>query len=139
MRKLMLAAALAVLGTALLATSASAIEHHFVVKMKYTSSHTIGHRAFVRKDRLVNFYHRQIRVGRDRWKCHTVKGHTGHLRCKGLIHLNREKGGPGYIRVRGDIEHKDDRLEVRGGSRQFDGAAGKVSWKGVRLYFDLVR
>lgn len=139
MRKLTLATVLAVLGAALLATSASAIEHHFVVKMHYTSSHSTGHGGFVRKDRLVNFYHHQIRVGRDRWKCHAVKGQPGHLECKGLIHLNGVKGGKGYIRVRGDIHHDDSRLEVLGGTRQFDGVAGKVTWKGVRLYFDLVR
>jgi hypothetical protein len=106
--------------------------------MKYTSGHQVGPNAFVRKDRLVDFYHRQIRVGRDRWRCR-AEYHPYNLKCKGLIHLNGEKGGKGYIRVRGDIHHKDDRLEVRGGSRQFDGVAGKVSWRGVRLYFDLVR
>ena len=139
MRKFILSAVLAALGAALLASSASAFEHHFVVKMHYTSSHSTGHGGFVRKDRLVNFYHHQIRVGRDRWKCHAVKGQPGHLECKGLIHLNGVKGGKGYIRVRGDIHHDDSRLEVLGGTRQFDGVAGKVTWKGVRLYFDLVR
>ena len=139
MRKLILAALLAALGAALLATSASAFEHHFVVKMHYLSSQATGHGGFVRKDKLVNFYHHQIRVGRDRWKCQVVKGHTGHLGCKGLIHRNAEKGGPGSIRVRGDIHHNDSRLDVLGGTRQFDGVAGKVTWKGVRLYFDLVR
>jgi len=139
MRRFILAAILAALGVALLATSASAIEHHFVVKMHYISSHQAGQNAFVRKDRLVNFYHHQNQVGRDRWKCGAVKGHPGRLKCKGLIHLNGEKCGKGYIRVRGDIHRNDSRLDVRGGSRQFDGVAGKVSWKGVRLYFDLVR
>jgi hypothetical protein len=139
MRKLVLAATLAALGAALLATSASAIDHHFVVRMKYVSSHTIGHRAFVRKDKLVDFHNRQDRVGRDRWRCRVVKGHTGHLKCKAFIHLNGKIGGRGAIRVRGDIQHKDDHLVVTGGSRQFDGVAGKVTWKGVRLYFDLVR
>jgi hypothetical protein len=47
MRKLMLAATLAVLSAALLATSASAFDHHFYVHQKYRSGHTIGQNVFV--------------------------------------------------------------------------------------------
>ena len=42
MRKLMFAAMLAVLSAAVLATSASAFDHHFYVHQKYRSGHTIG-------------------------------------------------------------------------------------------------
>ena len=52
MRKLMLAATLAVLSAALLATSASAFDHHFYVHQNYRSGHTIGQNVFVSQHKL---------------------------------------------------------------------------------------
>ena len=137
MRKLMLAAVLAALGAALLATSASAFDPHFTVRQKYKASHQLGPKAFVRKDMLVDPHDRQVRVGRDRWRCR-ARSHPYKLRCKAFIHLNGRIGGKGAIRVRGNLRHNGDYVTVLGGSCQFDGVAGKMSWRGYRLHFDLV-
>jgi hypothetical protein len=138
MRQLMLAAVVAALGAALLATSAFAFDPHFYVHQRYKSGHDTGQNTFVRQDKLLDPHNRQNRVGRDRWKCH-VKSHPSRLKCRALIHLNGGIGGKGYIRVKGVIQHKDKYLNVVGGSRQFNGVSGRMFWNGARLQFDLAR
>ena len=138
MSKLMLAATLAVLSAALLATSASAFDHHFYVHQKYRSGHTIGQNVFVSQHKLKDPHNRTVRVGRDRWQCR-AKDHPSRLKCRALVHLNGRIGGKGYIRAKGVLHHKDKYLRVVGGSRQFNGVAGKMFWNGARLQFDLVR
>ena len=124
MRNRMLAAAVAALGAALLATSASAFDHHFYVHQKYRSGHTIGQNVFVSQHKLKDPHNRTVRVGRDRWQCRG-KDHPSRLKCRALVHLNGRIGGKGYIRVRGQVGHGDKYLRVVGGTRQFNGVRGK--------------
>lgn len=138
MRKLLVAAVVAGLGVALLATSAFAYDPHFYVHQRYRSGHDIGQNVFVRQDKLLDPHNRQNRVGRDRFQCR-AKSHPYRLKCRARVHLNGRIGGKGYIRVKGVLRHKDKYLRVIGGSRQFNGVAGKMFWNGARLQFDLVR
>jgi len=143
MRKLILAAALAVLGAAVFASTASAFDHHFSVLAKEKSSHRAGNNAFVFKDKLLDPNNRSSRVGRDRGKCR-VKRQGRKLKCHALIRLNGRIGGKGHIRVKGDLQRGDNHVVVLGGTRQFNGVAGKmtihsVSRKIDRLHFDLIR
>lgn len=141
MRKFILAVILALLGTALLATSALAFDHHFTVLSKNKSGHRVGN-AFRFKDTLLNPNDRSDKVGRDRGKCR-FSAHKS--RCRAVVHLNGEIGGFGNIRVKGDVTRNDKRLNVVGGTGQFDGVAGKMKLHGTRvrsvdrLHFDLTR
>ena len=143
MRKFMLVGALAALGTALLASSASAFDHHFTVLAKTTSAHRSGN-TFRFKDNLLDPNNRGVKVGRDHGRC-TAKGHHGAVKCRAVAHLNGKIGGFGDIRVRGNFDRHDKRLNVVGGSGQFDGVAGKMKLHGTsnkrvdRLHFDLTR
>jgi hypothetical protein len=72
------------------------------------------------------------------WLAHQVG------RCRGIVHLNGEIDGFGDIKFRGDIEEDDNRLNVIGGSREFNGVAGKILLRNMNrrttvLHFDLVR
>jgi len=145
MRKYMLAAALAALaalGAAVLASPAVAFDHHFTVVKKPKSSHGVGNNAFVFKDKLVDPHNRHDKVGRDRGKC---RSKHGKLKCHLRVRLNGEIGGIGYIRVKGDIDPGPDHLVVFGGTRQFDGVAGKLTIRDTKkedvqkYHFDLVR
>jgi hypothetical protein len=109
---------------------------------KATSAHRVGHNLFRFKDKLLNPDNRSDRVGRDRGKCR-AKSHRV-IRCRAVAHLNGKIGGFGDIRVRGDIGRHDNRLNVVGGTDQFDGVAGKVKIHTVnprtdKLHFDLTR
>ena len=143
MRRFMLAAALAALGAAVLASPAFAFDHHFTVLDKQTFFKQVSQHKFRFKDRLLDPDNRHNKVGRDRFTCRS-KHHK--LKCHGLVHLNGKIGGFGDIRVRGDVEAGDHHLVVLGGSGQFDGVAGKVTFSaspkpGIsrKLHFDLVR
>jgi hypothetical protein len=141
MRKLMLVAVLAVLAAALFATSASAFDHHFSVLGKTTSGKQVGQHKFRFKDKLLNPRDRGDRVGRDRGTCRQ----THHaLRCHAVVHLNGKIGGFGDLRLRGALGQGDHRVNVTGGTDDFDGAAGKMllhslSPKVDKLHFDLTR
>jgi hypothetical protein len=144
MRKFILAAALAVLGAAVFATSASAIDHHFTVLGKQKSGQRVGHNAFRFKDKLLDPHNRHDKVGRDRGKCR-FNPQNRKIKCHVTVHLNGEIGGLGNMRVRGDLDRGPDHLVVLGGTRQFDGVAGKVTRHATKnrridkLHFDLVR
>jgi len=141
MRKFLLAGLLALLSAAVLASSASAFDHHFTVLSKTTSGHRDGN-VFRFKDVLLNPNDRSDRVGRDRGKCRFSRHNS---KCRAVIHLNGKIGGFGDIRVKGDTGRNDKRLNVVGGSGQFDGVAGKMKLHGTknqsvdRLHFDLTR
>ena len=143
MRKFILAAAIAALGAAVVASPAFAFDHHFTVLAKVKSIKPAGQNLFRFKDRLLDPNNRHDKVGRDHGKCR-VK-HQGHkVNCHGVVHLNGEIGGFGDIRFRGDLDPGDDHLVVTGGSRRFDGVAGKLTWHNVteritKYHFDLVR
>jgi hypothetical protein len=144
MRKFILVGVLAVLGAALLATSASAFDHHFTVLGKQKSGHRAGQNAFVFKDKLLDPHNRSDMVGRLRGKCR-FNPQKRKIKCHVLVHLNGEIGGLGNLRVRGDLDRGPDHLVVLGGTRQFDGVAGKVTRHATKnkridkLHFDLIR
>jgi hypothetical protein len=144
MRKFILAAALAALGTAVVASPAFAIDHHFTVLAKQKSGHRVGQHAFRFKEKLLDPHNRQNKVGRDRVKCR-FNPNRHKTKCHGIVHLNGDIGGLGNIRVRGDLDRGPDHLVVLGGTRQFDGVAGKVTHHSTKnrridkLHFDLVR
>ena len=147
MHKFILAVAVGVLGAALFATSASAFDSHFTVVAKHNvvpkpKSGTVVQIPFSFRQVLFDPHNRSDRVGRDRVKC-SNKGHH-RQKCHALVHLNGEIGGRGDIRVVGDVGSGDNRLNVVGGTQQFNGVAGKVLVQGMnsnnnKLHFHLVR
>ena len=143
MRKLIVLGGLAALGAAVLATPASAsFDHHFAVIAKAQSGRFVGDK-FRFKDRLVDPENRSDKVGRD-WGWCKARPHTRRLKCQGLIHLNGKIGGFGNISVRGNIGPQDNRLNVVGGTHDFNGVAGKMLIHTLdrdtqRLHFDLTR
>ena len=143
MRKFIVVGVVATLGAALLAAPASAsFDHHFSVISKQTSSRDTPN-GFRFRDKLVNPRNRSDRVGRLWGECE-IKPRSRKLRCRALIHLNGDIGGFGNIKVRGAIGRNDDRVEVVGGTDDFNGVAGKMLLDERRgdvdkLHFDLVR
>jgi hypothetical protein len=141
MRKFMLAGILALVCAAVFASSASAFDHHFTVLSKTKSGQRDGS-VFRFEDVLLNPNDRSDRVGRDHGKCRFSRQES---KCRAVIHLNGKIGGSGDIRVKGDTGRNDKRLNVVGGSGQFDGVAGKMKLHGTqnkrvdRLHFDLTR
>ena len=140
---IVIGAAAAVLGAALLATSASAFDHHFTVLEKQKSGHRVGQNAFRFKNELLDPHDRHNRVGRARVKCR-FNPRKRKVKCHAVVHLNGEIGGLGDIRVSGDLDGGPDHLVVLGGTRQFDGVAGKVTGRSINRrigsqHFDLVR
>jgi hypothetical protein len=132
------------LGAAVVASPAFAFDHHFTVLAKQKSFHEAGQKAFVLKDKLRDPNNRSSKVGRDRFKCR--EKHRNKVKCHGLIRLNGKIGGKGHIRVKGDLQGGDNHLVVVGGTRQFNGVAGKMTIlpstkPGIsrRYHFDLVR
>jgi hypothetical protein len=143
MRKFIAVGALAALGVAMLAVPASAsFDHHFSVLSRTTSSHRDGN-VFRFKDRLLDPRNPRNRVGRDRGRC-IIKPHAEKVRCRAVAHLNGEIGGFGDIRVSGDLGRHDERLNVTGGTDDFNAVGGKclvhsLNRRTDRLHFDLVR
>ena len=134
----------AALGAAVAASSALAFDRHFTVLAKQKSFHEVGQNAFVLKDKLRDPNNRSSKVGRDRFKCR--EKHRNKVKCHGLIRLNGRIGGKGHIRVKGDLQPGDNHFVVMGGTRQFNGVAGKLTIlpstkPGIsrRYHFDLVR
>ena len=130
MRKSIVAATLAALGLALLATPASAsFDHHFRVVEKASFNPTPNEQAFRFKGKLFDPRNRHDRVGRDHGVC-KVRPHNA-LRCRGTYDLNGEIGGFGDIKVRGNLRQGDNRLSVVGGTGDFNGVAGKVVFRNL--------
>jgi hypothetical protein len=141
MRKLILTGAIATLAVGTLATSASAsFDHHFSVITKPVSGRFVGN-TFRFKDKLLQPGNRSNRVGRDKGKCREAS--HGKLRCHSVVHLNGEIGGFGDLFVAGNTGRGDNRLNVVGGTDDFNGVAGKMVIHSLggpdRLHFDLVR
>jgi|GraSoiStandDraft_4_1057263.scaffolds.fasta_scaffold1434196_1 hypothetical protein len=143
MRKLIVAGVLAALGAAMLAIPASAsFDHHFSVLSKTTSQHREGN-TFHFKDKLLDPQDRHNRVGGDRGRC-TFKHQQEKVVCHAIARLNGEIGGNGHIAVSGDLAQHDHRLNVTGGTGDFNAVGGKLLIHSVnrrtdRLHFDLVR
>jgi hypothetical protein len=145
MRKLIVTGVIAALGIALLAIPASAsFDHHFRVFEKARFHELPGGKAFRFKGKLFHPHHRHNRAGRDHGLC-KIRPHET-LRCRGTYHLNGEIGGFGDIKVSGNLGPDDNRLNVVGGSGDFNGVAGKLVFRylnqrGTKSIdkFDLVR
>ena len=145
MRKLIVTGVIAALGIGLLAIPASAsFDHHFKVFEKDRFHELPGEKAFRFKGRLFDPRNRHDRVGRDHGLC-KVRPHET-VRCRGTTHLNGEIGGFGDIKVSGNLRPDDNRLNVVGGSGEFNGVAGKVVFRYLNKRetksidkFDLVR
>lgn len=70
-------------------------------------------------------------------------GWAKKAKCRAVAHFNGEIGGFGINRVKGNLGPHDDRLKVVGGTRDFNGVAGKMLLDPLggnknRLHFDLV-
>jgi hypothetical protein len=143
MRKLIAVGVLAAVAIAVLAVPAFAsFDRHFSVISKGVSERNIPN-GFVFKDKLLDPNNRQDRVGRVRGKCR-IRREARKVRCHAVVHLNGNLGGFGDIRVRGDLGRGDNRLNVVGGTGDFDGVAGKILLHNLgrntdKLHFDLVR
>jgi hypothetical protein len=145
MRKLVVTGVIAALGIALLAIPASAsFDHHFRVFEKARFHELSGGKAFRFKGKLFDPRNRHDRVGRDRGLCKIRPPEA--LKCRGTYHLNGEIGGFGDIGVSGNLRPDDNRLNVVGGSDDFNGVAGKevfryLNRRGTKSIdkFDLVR
>jgi hypothetical protein len=139
MRRIVPAGLVAAIAVAALAIPASAsFDHHFSVIERQTSSDRSGD-TFSFKGKLFATFNRHDRVGRDRGEC--TQG-ARKVRCAARAHLNGEVGGFGDIKVKGNLGRHDDRLNVVGGSGDFNGVAGKVLVHDLghnksRLHFDL--
>lgn len=122
MRKLLLLGALAALGTMLIATPASAsFDTHFTVrghdfKLRQVSKHRIEFRVKLRKH--------GSRVGTGKGRCHDLNRHQS--KCHIDYMLNGKVGGRGHIHAVGMFGRGSERFNVVGGTRDFDGVAGKV-------------
>jgi hypothetical protein len=138
MRRLTLVAIAAVAAIAMLVIPASArIDHHFSVDIQGSATVVRGDRdTFHLRAPLVATFNHFNQVGRLQVHCNT----TGRkIRCAGIVHLNGDVGGEGFIYVRGNLSNNDNRLSVTGGTDDFDGAAGKIVGPKNRLHFHLVR
>ncbi len=141
LRKMMVGSLVAIAGMGVVASSASAsFDRHFGVVASTVDSHPIaGGTGFVFEDQLLALSDRSNVVGSDRGRC---RFHGEKARCHVRLHLNGEVGGSGDLLVSGNLGRFDDRLNVTGGTGDFDGVAGKVTLRGGhnnRVLVDLTR
>jgi len=130
MRKVILAAVLAAFGSAALAVTASgSFDSHFTVLEKARFQSVSNGTAFTIRGRLFDPRNRDDRVGRDRALCEVRPQEL--LKCRGKMHFNGEIGGSGSIRYRGNVRPHHSRLNVTGGSGDFNGVAGKWVFKNL--------
>ena len=145
MRKVILAATLAALGSAALAVPAfGSFDHHFTVFEKARFHVLENQEVFTVRAGLYDRRNHDDRVGSDHARC-KIRPHNT-LKCRGVIHLNGEIGGSGDIKYRGNVSPGDTRLNVTGGSGDFNGVAGKWVFKNVNrsgskslIRFSLIR
>ena len=138
MRRLVLVATAAAAALAMLAVPSSArIDHHFAVDLKGSETQFHGDRnRFRLRAPLVATFNHDNQVGRLQIHC---SRRPEKIKCAGLVHLNGDVGGEGFIYVRGNLGRNDSRLNVTGGTDDFDGAAGKITAPKNRFHFHLVR
>jgi len=131
MRKFILAGVLAALCSAALAVPAPAsFAPHFTVLEKARFHLLSNERVFTVRGGLYDPLNHNDRVGKDRGRCR-VRPDNNVLRCRGVMHFNGEIGGSGDIKYRGNISDVDPRVNVTGGSGDFNGVAGKVVFKNL--------
>jgi hypothetical protein len=139
MRRLTLVAIASLAALAMLVVPASGrIDHHFAVDIKGSETQVRGERdSFRLRAPLVATFNHDNQVGRLQVHCNTTPRHK--IKCAGIVHLNGDVGGEGFLYVRGNLSNNDSRLTVTGGTDDFDGAAGKIVAPKNRLHFHLVR
>jgi hypothetical protein len=136
MRRFVPVVLVAALALLLVAIPASArIDHHFSTLTRNVAF-TGDRDRFHLNAQLFAGFNQNDQVGHLRLRCHSVA--SGKSRCAGFAKLNGEQGGFGFMALRGNIGHGDMRLNVTGGTDDFDGVAGKVTGHGRFLHFDLV-
>jgi hypothetical protein len=137
MRRFIPAGFVAVVALAAFAAPASAsFDSHFGVRSIQTSSANSAN-SFVFTEVLVAEYNHHLIVGHDKGKCSFDSQHN-KVDCKVIVKLNGLVGGHGTLKVRGDLERRDNKLYVSGGTHAFNGVGGKVLVHGRHLHFDLV-
>jgi hypothetical protein len=132
----LLVVVVAALGLA--APASASFDRHFTVITNTIESHPTAD-GFRFHDQLLQAFNRSNQVGNDRGHC---RGERVKVRCHIRVHLNGEVGGLGDIFVSGNLGAHDGRLNVTGGTDDFDGVAGKVVLRGAhdnRVHFDLTR
>ena len=130
MRRVILAGILAALGCGALAVPASAsFDPHFTVLEKARFHELPKRHAFTIRGRLYDPSNHNDRVGSDHGVC-KIRPHEV-LKCRGIMHLNGEIGGSGDIKYRGDVRPHDSRLNVTGGSGDFNGVTGKYVFENL--------
>lgn len=113
------------------------IDHHFSVDLEAGQTIFGGDRdRFHLHGPLVATFNRDNQVGNLRFHCRNGN-HKG--RCAGVVHLNGDVGGVGFIYLRGNLGAGDNSLNITGGTDDFEGAAGKVVAPKNRLHFHLTR
>jgi hypothetical protein len=135
MRRLILATTVAAIAALVLAIPAGAVTkaHFSVAAINHSSRHT--HNGFAFTERLRR-HHRS--VGHDKVTCRTI--HRSHkASCKAVFFF-----AAGKIKAKGNFGRGDNRVQVTGGTRAFDGVAGKIlihnlNANKTRLEFILVR
>jgi hypothetical protein len=122
MRKLLLLAALAALGTMLIAVPASAsFDSHFTVRGHHFKLRQVGKHRIEFK---VKLRHRGVRAGNAHGRCHDLS--KTEAKCHIHYHLNGSVGGEGVIKAVGRFGKGRERFDVVGGTGDFNGVAGKV-------------
>ena len=138
MRRFTLVAALAATVLGVLAIPAFArVDHHFSVDIKGSEAQFHGNRdRFRLRAPLVATFNHENQVGRLQIHC---RQSGDKARCAGIVHLNGDVGGEGFLYVRGNLGHGDNSLNVTGGTDDFAGASGRIGGPKNRLHFHLVR
>jgi hypothetical protein len=128
MRKFILAGVLAAISSAALVVPASAsFDPHFTVFENARFHLLSNERVFTVRGGLYEPFDHNDRVGSDRGRCRVRSEFV--LRCRGVIHLNGEIGGSGDIKYRGNLKKHEFRVNVTGGSGDFNGIAGKLVYE----------
>lgn len=97
---------------------------HFSVISKTVEEHRTNDGGFAFKDNLLDPANPSNSVGRDQGRCSKLRR---SFECHATIYLNGELGGEGTLRVGGTLHrHEDRRLQVTGGTGDFNGVAGKA-------------
>jgi hypothetical protein len=136
-------AALACLCAVLAITPATAsFDPHFSVIAKTKSGRAVDG-GFAFREKLLDPARPVNKVGYDNGVCKVISQTAA--RCRVIFHLDGEISGSGTIRASGVFNRgTDERININGGSGDFEGAAGKVivddfPGRGQLISFDVVR
>lgn len=134
----MTALAASVLGVLAIPASAR-VDHHFSVDIRVSEGQFHGtDSSFRLRAPLVATFNHDNQVGRIQVHCKQSRPHS-KARCAGIVHLNGDVGGEGFLYLRGNLGRGDNSLNVTGGTGDFAGASGRIGGPKNRLHFHLVR